>query len=187
MPENRLSEWIRDSICAGPSTNRPFGKAVRDELAVIGAIRSAGEPSGHLVLARHRQRQHQDEFRIFGAWQLGHHVIRLQLDLPVAIEFARHLPSILPIVEGRGIGHVVRAVHFRLDGKQILGVADVALEVRGHLAALAKQTREHVLVRLDDRIVGSKDVERHRPVIGVDHGLDRIAQVIAAVETGSEP
>ena len=35
-------------------------------------------------------------------------------------------------------------------------------------------------------MIGSsaKDVERHRPVIGVDHSLDRIAQVVAPVETG---
>ena len=115
-----------------------------------------------------------------GIRQLGHDVVRPDFDLAVAIELVRHLPPILAVVEGRGIGHVVGAVHLGLDGEQVLGIADVTLQIRRHLAAVLEQAGQHLPIGLDDRIVGVEDVERDRAVIGVDDRLDRVAQVVAA-------
>ena len=56
-----------------------------------------------------------------------------------------------------------------------------------HLAAVLEQTGQHLPIGLDDRIVIVEDVERHRAVIGVDHRLDGVAQVVATMEPGSDP
>jgi len=88
-----------------------------------------------------------------GIRQLGNHIIRLRLDFLIAIKLARHLPSILAVVKGRRIGHMVGAVHFGLDGEQILGIANVALQVLRHVATILKETGQHTSIGDDDRIV----------------------------------
>src|SRR6516165_4900016 len=71
------------------------------------------------------------------------------------------LPAILPVIKGRRIGHVVGTVHFSLDGKQILGISNVALEILRHLAAVLEQTGHHLPISADDGIALFKDIERH--------------------------
>ena len=56
---------------------------------------------------------------------------------------------------------MVGAVHFGLDGKQILGIANVTPEILWHLAAVSEQTGQHLPIGPDDRIAIIKDIERH--------------------------
>ena len=93
---------------------------------------------------------------------------------------ARELPEILAIVENLRRVHVIGAVELRLDEEEILGVADVLLQVGRHGSQRLEQAGENALVGLDQRIAGIADIEVRRAVVGVDHHLDRVADVVEA-------
>ena len=100
------------------------------------------------------------------------------LSAPVGL--ARELPEILAIVEHLGRVHVIGAVELRLDEEEILGVADVLLQIGRHGSERLEQAGENALVGLDQRIAGLADIEVDRAVVGVDHHLDRVAHVVEA-------
>ena len=83
-----------------------------------------------------------------------------------------------------GVGQVVAAVDGGLDGEDVRRVAQVRLELAGHL----RQRHEHVgegrRVRLQDRVVRVGVVEGHLPRVGVDDHLDRVAHVVVAARAG---
>ena len=56
-----------------------------------------------------------------------------------------------------------------------------------HLACVFEKFGQHLPIGVDDRIAPVEDVECHRAVIGIDHRLDGIAQVVVAAEIASDP
>ena len=89
-----------------------------------------------------------------------------------------YCPLVGLVEEHLGIGDVIAQVHFRLDREQTVGVADVGLELRGHLVKVQEQFREGSAVHLQQRIVGVHDIDGHLATEGIDHRLDAIADVI---------
>ena len=89
-------------------------------------------------------------------------------------------PGVVLVEEVVGIVEVVAAIGRGLDPEQVLGVAQVGLQLVGHVV-VAEQVGEGIPVGVDDRIVLVHHVERDRAVVGVDRGLHRVAHVVEAV------
>ena len=56
-------------------------------------------------------------------------------------------------------------------------------QFRRHLVDTSEQCREGLLVGIDDRVRGIDDVELHCAVVGIDHALDRVADVVESLTT----
>ncbi len=67
-----------------------------------------------------------------------------------------------------------RALHL----EHVRGEAQVAHELAGDVRDRLEGRGEHLLPRLEDRVVGVPRVERDLAVVGVDRGLDRVADVV---------
>jgi hypothetical protein len=76
------------------------------------------------IIIGDRQGQHEQKLRPVGTGQLGRHVVGQHLDLGIPIKFARNLPSVLAIVEGRRVSHIVGAVDLSLHREDILTAID---------------------------------------------------------------
>ena len=65
-----------------------------------------------------------------------------------------------------------------LDGKELLRIADVRAQILGHSRKRFENSRENIVVSLDERVGGVANVEMHLPVVSIDGRLDGIAHVI---------
>ena len=83
-----------------------------------------------------------------------------------------------PLVEVLRVVDVVGAPQFGLDAEQVLGIPEVLDQFDGHLGDRTEEAAEGALVGPDDRIVGIGHVEGDTAVEGVDHSLDRVANVV---------
>jgi len=98
--------------------------------------------------------------------------------LPSGNLFAGDGPEVLLVVEDLRILHVIGAVHPRLDREQSRGVADMASERLRHFRQGLEHAGKDLGVGLQDRIGRIAHVKPHRSIIGVDHRLDGVADVI---------
>ena len=81
----------------------------------------------------------------------------------------------------RRVLDVVAGELVALHLEQVLGVAQVADELRRHLVAVEHGAREGVAPRGQHRVGVVPGVELHRAVVGVDGGLDGVAHVVDLV------
>ena len=88
-----------------------------------------------------------------------------------------HRPGALALEELLGL-ELVLGVDVGLHPEQVLRVPQVLAQLGRHLRAGREEVAERALPRLDDRVVGVVDVERDRAVVGVDDGLDAVADVV---------
>ena len=99
-------------------------------------------------------------------------------------DLGRERPSVILVVQGRRPavvgGHVVQQVRLVLRGEQVLGVAQVRDQGLGQVGERLEQAGEDSLVGRDDRLRGVHHVVVDRPGVGVDHDLDRVADVVQA-------
>ena len=77
---------------------------------------------------------------------------------------------------------MVDAEDVALHLEQIGRVPDVAHELAGHLADRLEGGRVDLLPGLQDRVLLVPGVQRDRAVVGVDRGLDRVADVVDVVD-----
>ena len=132
-----------------------------------------GAPTGHVDAG-------QGEDRVVVLRPLHREVVRGLLGGAVgaADRVVRHLPQTglqIPVV---GIGHVVARQDAALHLEHVLRVAQVLPQVRGDLALRQHRSRERLLPGLQDRVVLVPLVELDAAVVGVDDGLDRVADVV---------
>ena len=97
---------------------------------------------------------------------------------------AGNLPLILAVVEDRRVGHVERREHRRLDGEDLLRVAQPRPQRFGHGVERLQQAGEDLPNRARHRIRRIDDVVGGRAVVGVDRDLDRVADVVEAAAIG---
>ena len=91
---------------------------------------------------------------------------------------ARGLPEIFAVIEDFGGVHVVRLVHLRLEEEEVLRVAHMPLQLLRHRRQRLEEPGEAALVGGGDRVGGIHHVQVHRPVVGIDDDLDRIADIV---------
>ena len=92
----------------------------------------------------------------------------------------RHRPRARSVVELRGVVQAVPAPRIGLHPEQVLGIAEVLLQLTRR-RVLGEQRRELPHVGLHDRITAVHHVERHRAVVRIHHGLHRVAHVVVRV------
>ncbi len=103
-----------------------------------------------------------------------------------------HGPLVVLVEEVGGVAHVVLGPHLGLHREQVLGVPEVLAQHLGRFGDLGEELGERLLVGPDDRVLGVDDVQGDGAVVGVDHGLHRVAGVVerpppqaaAAVDAG---
>ena len=100
---------------------------------------------------------------------------------PRGARVAGHVPVVVALVEAARLLDVVAGPHVGLHPEQVLGVAEVVLQVVGHVLEVGEQVGEGVAVGLDDRVVDRHHVEVDGAVVGVDHRLHRVAHVVEVV------
>ena len=106
------------------------------------------------------------------------HGLALRLRAGGGRRIVRGLPEVLAGEELAGAGDVVAFQQLALHLEQALRVAHVAHQVAGDLGERVVLAGEDLLPGLDDRIVLVPDVQVHRAVVGVDGGLDRVADEV---------
>ena len=116
------------------------------------------------------------------AWRLAgqphDRVVRLHPLLAALHADGRHLPLVFPVVEHVGPIHVVGREHRRLDREDRLRVAHPLAQAGRHLRHRRQQAGKGAAERRGDRIARVDQVEGRRPVVGVDHDLDAVADVV---------
>ena len=74
---------------------------------------------------------------------------------------------------------MVGGVHPGLDREEALRIAEVGLEVDGHLLQRLQQSGERAGVGAHEGIARIGDVELDGAIVGVDRRLDGVAQIVA--------
>ena len=165
--------------------DQPFLRhLVGDQLAVAREVAARRHPGDHVVAFARGQRHHQQELQPVLAGQRHQHVVGPHLDLLAAVFLARRGPHVLAIVEHLRQGHVVGAVDRELGREQLERIAQVPAQALGHRRQVAEQFGHGRPVGPDDRVVGLDDIEGDIAVVGVDHDLQGIADVVVGVEIG---
>ena len=132
-------------------------------------------PGGKVVLQARRERQHEDELGLRLLGQAHDRVIRLH----ARVADHWHRPLVLLVIEGVHVAHVVGGIHLRLHVEEVDRMAKMRAQRSGELVQWPEHAREHGVPGARNRLIGIDQVEGNAAVIGVDHGLDRIAQVVA--------
>ena len=71
----------------------------------------------------------------------------MDLDPPFAESCLQGNAPLLRLVEEHlGIGDVIAQVHLGLGGEQSVGIADVGLQISGHLGEFQEQVRENIIL-----------------------------------------
>ena len=140
-------------------------------------VRAGREPGDHVVAMRGRQRRQQQELEPGLARHPDQDVVGLDHDLPAAVLLLRDLPEVLAVVEHVRHGHVVEGVLARLDREQVLGIAQMRLEVGRQRVERLEGAGEGRGVDAEHGVLRVDRVEAHVPLVGVDHDLDRVADV----------
>ena len=156
-----------------------FGEVVDDELPIVGRVAPRGQPRGQVVLLAGRERDQEDELLLWLAGQAQNEIVRLHGLLLSPDRADWQVPEVLLVVEDLRVAHVVDGEHPRLDPEQPLGVTDVGPEVGRHGGERLEQPGEDPGNRADQGIRRIRDVEAHRPVVGVHGHLDSVAHVVA--------
>ncbi len=132
-----------------------------------------------------------DEFGAALARKLHEHEVRgdglgTALALCIYATLGGRCPEVFAVVKHLRIGHVVQAVYLCLQFQQQLGVADVLAQRLRHCAAILEQAREHAPIGSKNRVLGVKDVEGRRAIVGVDDHLDAVPHVVDGVASEVE-
>src|SRR5579863_3201673 len=88
------------------------------------------------------------------------------------------VPGVGAIVKSFGVADVIHAVHFGLGAEHGFGIAGVLAEVGGHGGGRLEEMGKEVAVGAQHRVFFVEDVKMDGAVIGVDGGLDGVANVI---------
>jgi hypothetical protein len=67
---------------------------------------------------------------------------------------------------------MVCAILLFLYVEQILGIADMLLQIRRHCIDWLEQSGKDAPISADDRVGAIRDIKLHRPIIGIDRYLD---------------
>src|SRR4029078_10919718 len=90
-------------------------------------------------------------------------------------------PRVFALEEDFRILRVIKTVDFTLSMNQCFGIANVRAQVSGQLTRILAQTRKDASICSEDRILAIEDVETSRAVIGINHNLDAVANVVERV------
>jgi len=148
-----------------------LGKLVDDQLAVVGRVAARGEPRDHVVAAAGHHRKHEEELGLRLAGQPHDDVVGGHRCNAAAPRLPRELPEILAVIENVGRLHMVGLIELRLNQKQVLRIANVLLQVRGHSRERLEQARKDTLEGCGDRVTGVHQIKVDGSVIGIDDDL----------------
>ncbi|MBG9885438.1 hypothetical protein ABE10_02320, partial [Bacillus toyonensis] len=144
---------------------RVDGEVAHQHVSAVRALRGRDEGREHRVprrlLPRHLHAQ----------------VVR-RLLLRAVLGVIRGLPPVVLLGEGTGVVDVVDAEHRPLHLEQVGGVPHVAHEVCRHVGDRLERGRVDLLPGLQHRVLIVPGVEGHLAVVGVDGGLDGVADVV---------
>ena len=145
----------------------------------MGTVAARRQPRTHVVAVVGSKGQQQHELLVLLPGQAHDGVVRLHLALFLVHRADRDAQQVLLVVEDLRVLHVVGGVHLRLHLEKVLRIADVGEQRVGHGRYRLEQARKPAGVSLDHGVVGIGDVEVHRAVVGIHHGLHRVAHVVA--------
>ncbi|MBT9152385.1 MAG: hypothetical protein DDT35_00605 [Firmicutes bacterium] len=107
-------------------------EAVENEFAVVLTVAPPGQVGDHIVFgvvggASRGERQHQGELILVGggARQVHDDIVGLHGAVLPTLLLAGDAPDIFFVVESGGTGHMVGGEHLRLDGEELLWVANM--------------------------------------------------------------
>ena len=182
-------ELLRDRgilVHRGFDLGRPVDRGAVGEgeahgATVVGRVRLGGQPADHVLSSVGHERQDLHELVAGLAGQPHDHVVGLHLTGRRAQRSTRgDLPLIAFVVEHVGLGDVVGGEDLGLHQEEVLRVAHVGEQRLRHAREGGEHAREDLLVGADDGVGGIGHVEGHGAAVGVDHDLDRVADVIQA-------
>ena len=149
------------------------------ELPIIGRVVAGGEPGDHVIAPGRRVGLDEQKLRFGLARKWEDDVVRLHpLRLPFQVDLFGDGPQIFLVVEDLYVIHVVGQILARLDLEEILGIADVGLQVLGHLRKRLEKAGEGLRIALNNGVVLGDEVEVDRTVIRIYRHLGRVANVI---------
>ena len=117
------------------------------------------------------------------ARQLHQHIVGLHRPRLVVEDLFGPGPHVFTIVKVGRFGHLVGAKNAGLDAEQIVWIADVCVQIFGHLLEGGEQVRKDAGVGSRDWLVRLHQIELHLTGVSVNDHLDRIADI---VETGPQ-
>src|SRR5262245_25321239 len=154
------------------------------KLAVMSTVTATGDPADQVVTICGRERKNGCEFQSRFTGELYHHKKRFDdiggLGSLLTPALLRNSPYVFPVVEHLLVLDMVGCVNQSLNPKKHLRVTNVAPQERGHLIFRREQARKHLLVSLDQGIIGAENVKMNSSVVGVDDYFDAVAYVIDA-------
>ncbi len=141
-------------------------------------IIASGYPRDHILLASGSEGQNEQIFSVFFARKCHRDVIRLHLLFAFFKQFGGEYPFVFFIVEDAHVGHVVGGVLCHLAHEQARRVAQMALQVGGHLIERMEQVGEGGGVGLDDGVFFVGKVVGHIARVRIDGDFDGVTNVI---------
>src|SRR5262249_23970186 len=156
-------EWTVDELV--------FGKLIDNQLAVVGRIAARSKPRYHVVAAARHHGEHEEELGVPLARQPHDDVIGSHQGCTAAPWFARELPEILSVIKNVSRLHVISLIDLRLNQEEVLGIANVLLQVRRHDSERLEQLWKDPLVCPGDRVRGVYQIKVDGPIKGIDDDL----------------
>ena len=163
-----------------------FREVVDHRRTVFFAVAPSRYPANQVVSVRRRERQNFHELdgsfaRQFHQHEVRLHRLRLLLTGLVHTHFRSDRPQVLAVVENLWIGHVIKAVHSRLQLKQQFRIAHVFAERWRHGRCILEQSGKNPAILHDDRILRVIHIKRCSAIVGVDDHLNAIPHVVNEV------
>ena len=151
-----------------------FGELVYHQLSVVIAFAPARHPSDHIVLADGQEGRGYKKLRLVLLGEAHRDVVRRH-GLTV---FHREDPQVLLVVESIGVSHVICAVDFALNTKEIHGIAPVREKPRWHFRGGFEKPWKNGRPRTHERVIFVGDVKVQAAVIGIHDNFNAISNVI---------
>ena len=171
---------MRAATCRGPKTRRCFGKQERHQTPVRRAVGAGGEPGDHVVAAQRGERHQEDELLAWLAGNAHDRVVGVLLALasrPPACAGPTRDPPCCRTRAGPACDTSRTCAPGRRRSRPDSGRAPGGRPASCRSAPGGPGTRPRRRARSDPGRRRRRSCTR--PVVGVDHHLDRVADVVA--------
>ena len=161
-----------------------LGKTHQDQLPIVGSVIAGCQPAHQIGALQGCEGQQQNEFALALAGELEGDVIWTNFRICGAVDLLGHGPDVITVVERAHIGDVISQQALRLNRELPLRHPDVAQEFRGHGRQGRKQLGEGFTPGAQHRVFGITHIQPKPAVMGINHRLDRIAEIAQPLGVG---
>ena len=160
IPERELLRNGRVLVDHRRNLIRPIGQLVfrqfvEKHFPVIREVGPRRQPGDHIVPVLRRERTHEQVLQLIASGKLHQDVIGIHgTYFAVELLLRRH-PQIFAVVEDLRVGHVECLVLRRLNGEEILRVAQVRFKIGGKLIQVLKHTGKRLPINIEYGIRGN--------------------------------